>query len=198
MSDRKKLSGAAFKRIRVEKQAESVRNTHTIGELFTKQNGLLRNWQFLLYQLSYQCLAEILIFNTTILFIEKKDVESSQMEIDSTNEEKSDIPSSSSSTSQKPDGDSEIDSNNEEKSTGSMPSVSIEQLGTISRDYHDISIVVSIEIFFIFIIFLYFWLFSWIRRWNRFEGCSRFSINFIWRTAIQNYTKGPSSNWHSI
>lgn len=78
------------------------------------------------------------------------------MEIDSTNEEKSDIPSSSSSTSQKPDGDSEIDSNNEEKSTGSMPSVSIEQLGTISRDYHDISIVVSIEIFFIFIIFLYF------------------------------------------
>lgn len=43
MSDRKKLSGAAFKRIRVEKQAELVRNTHTIGELFTKQNGLLRN-----------------------------------------------------------------------------------------------------------------------------------------------------------
>lgn len=43
MSDRKKLSGAEFKRIRLEKQAESVRNTPTIGELFAKQNGLLRN-----------------------------------------------------------------------------------------------------------------------------------------------------------
>lgn len=40
MNSNKKPSGAAFKKMRMEKEAESIRNTRSITTFFNKNNGL--------------------------------------------------------------------------------------------------------------------------------------------------------------